>query len=176
MTSLETFRDYLLVLSREAEGQPSQWRNTTVPAFLSGWVSYLVTSHDSLQTVPGWGGLARFLHEARNHEFAYPSYGPSDLVDDEERVATKGDLVFYLIWLCLDHAADQKELAERASRGLWAAEGRWAHSGLSAWLETWAAWLEGAHMPTNPWRDRCEVEPVTWRSCANQLGAARVYE
>lgn len=147
-----------------------------MPAFLGGWVSYLVVGDHPFDEAPGWQGLARFLYEARDHEFVYPCHKPSDLIDDETRVSSASDLVFYLIWLCKDFADDQEELAERARLGLWALEGRWAHSDLGGWLETWAAWLEGAHMPTNPRRERSEVEPVTWRSCANQLAAARVHE
>jgi hypothetical protein len=174
--SLEHFRAFLLGMSREAASEDCSWLNTTVPRFLSGWVSYLVTTEEPYENAPGWRGLASFLHYARDHEYIHPCHRPSDLIDSEERVSTVSDLMFYLLWLCEDFDRDQQELADRRAQGLWAGEGRWAHSPLSAWLESWAAWLEDAHTPTNPWRERSEVEPVTWRSCANQLAAARMYE
>jgi hypothetical protein len=43
-------------------------------------------------------------------------------------------------------------------------------------MDAWAAWLDDAYWAAKSTRARSEIEPVTWRSVAVQLAAARVYE
>lgn len=164
--TLEDLQEYLLVLPAEAN-ETDRWKNTTIPTFLAAWAAYLSGNGGGVE-IPGWRGLAFFLFEARNSD-PHTSGNSGRFSISPENVDSGSDLVSYLMWLCRDFALDQEETAERARRGLWAHEGRWAHSDLGAWFEAWAAWLAEQ-------RVRSRIEPVTWRSCALQLAASRVYE
>ncbi len=77
----------------------------------------------------------------------------------------------YAATLATDFARDQREYQTKISRGNWAGDGgSWAHGTLYNWLDAWAAWV-GADSPLH-----VQLEPVTWRSVALQLSAAKIYE
>jgi hypothetical protein len=88
-------------------------------------------------------------------------------VDDWAQIETREDFVAYLQLLAVDFEADERELVERRGAGHFVLEGRWAHGSVAAVLDAWAAWLQDTQE---------DLEPLTWRSLALQLSAARVYE
>jgi hypothetical protein len=177
--TLDEFRTYLMTLSSEAdaatghvrgEGDTASWINATLPQFIAGLASGIAAVDEA--TTGGetltWQQLALFLFAARNQDPTVFDTAKESIATPED-VSSRDDLLAYLGWLHHDFILDQEETAERARQGLWSHEGRWAHAELASWFEAWAAWLDGR-------RARAMVEPVTWKSCAIQLAAARVYE
>jgi hypothetical protein len=165
-------------------GATASWTNVTVFSFMWAWVSAVraaldggdMPGRDTEGGGPGWVGLAYQLRRART---AMPRYNCvlADSGAEWHDVTDVNGLRMYLAALAMDFHREQQELAEKSRRGEWTGDGgRWAHSSLGAWLDAWAAWLEGAYLAAIPVRDRSEIEPVTWRSVAIQLAAARVYE
>ncbi|MEV7523524.1 hypothetical protein [Streptomyces sp. NPDC091371] len=92
-------------------------------------------------------------------------------VTGPDEVDGADSLRMYVATLAVDFARDQRETRVKADRGEWAFDGgSWAHGDLHAVLESWAAWL-AADTPYH-----AKLEPVTWRSVADQLSAAQIYE
>ena len=189
MESAEDFVSYLLLLSRDAERARAKgvpWRNDTIPEFLTAFGALIRPSHYCADFVEGfgpppmssWRDLAALLYAARGAvtRDGTPSAEPiSDCGGVEDAEALRG----YIRWLADDFEAGQADLAEQAAAGLWAHEGRWAHSVMENWLETWAAWLRDWYLETSSPELKAErasrLEPVTWASIAHQLSAARIY-
>jgi hypothetical protein len=161
--------------------------NRSINEFLWGWVAVVrrhLNEADLLQDdgQPGWQGLAFQLHLART---AKPGYNcvlaDSGLRWDEVDSALRFQM--YAAAQAMGFARETRELQEQPRRGetKWDS-GTWAHGRLDGYLSAWAAWLEGAYLKPLPALmvkhgiERRPVEPVTWRSIAFQLDAARTYE
>lgn len=181
------FAAYLRFLAFDCEGAgegkdpgaPSarRWTHQSIDGFLWGWVRLLrsrIDGTDLLQEEapgrPGWRGLAYQLDRVRttppmfNCAFADSGTRP-------EEVDTVWGLRLYAAALATDFARDQREMRARADRGERIGDGgSWAHSALRDWLGAWAAWV-GADSPRH-----AQLDPVTWRSVAEQLSVARIYE
>jgi hypothetical protein len=188
--SAEDFVGYLTLLSRDAErareaGAP--WHNDSVPAYLAALAALVQPQHYCIDFVEGfgappmdsWRDLAAQLHAARSFEksMELEQFQP---VPDGDHVADVETFLGHLRWLIDDFHADQAERAGRAAAGLWAYEGRWAHAIIEDWLGTWGAWLDDWYLKAASPTVRAEraalLEPVSWRSVAWQLSAARIYE
>ncbi|MFI8280237.1 hypothetical protein ACIGBH_36100 [Streptomyces sp. NPDC085929] len=158
---------YLLLLSAEDEAARA---HRGIDGFLWGWVTVLDRHLDGTAALGGgWRGLACQLYRARTAE---PRQDPAlaEPPTDEDAVSDAADLRRYVATLAVDFARDRREMHARAARGLWAGDGgSWAHGTPHAWLDSWAAWLAATR-----WAH--ELEPVTWRSIAEQLSAAQIYE
>nr|WSW60422.1 hypothetical protein OG513_18565 [Streptomyces sp. NBC_00998] len=158
---------YLLLLSAEDEAARA---HRGIDGFLWGWVTVLERHLDGTAALGGgWRGLACQLYRARTAE---PRQDPAlaEPPTDEDAVSDAADLRRYVATLAVDFARDRREMHARAARGLWAGDGgSWAHGTPHAWLDSWAAWLAAT-----PWAH--ELEPVTWRSIAEQLSATQIYE
>ncbi|WP_441249121.1 hypothetical protein [Kitasatospora sp. McL0602] len=154
-----------------------RWAHRSIDSFLRGWGRVLDGLADGTEPPYGettgqlgWQGLARQLDTARATP---PGSGPvladpaadSDSISDEVTTAT--ELRRYLDALAADFLRDERE--QRTLSAL-TARGGWAHHALPSWLGAWSAWV-AAESPLH-----AELEPVTWRSVALQLSAARVYE
>ncbi|MFE2144907.1 hypothetical protein ACFXA3_24735 [Streptomyces sp. NPDC059456] len=167
---VESRRDlvaYLLLLSAEDEGARA---HRGVDGFLWGWVTVLDRHLDGTAVLDGgWRGLACQLYRARTSE-PRPDAALAEPPTDEDAVSDAARLRRYVATLAVDFARDRQEVRARAARGLWAGDGgSWAHGTARAWFDGWASWLA-----ETPWAH--ELEPVGWRSIAEQLGAARIYE
>ncbi|MFK4264587.1 hypothetical protein [Streptomyces milbemycinicus] len=155
----------------------SRWTNRTIDGLLWGWVRLLGGHFDGTDLLheeapdrPGWQGLAYQLDTVRT---ASPSFNfvLADSGIEPDEVDTPRDLQRYVATLATDFVRDQEECQAKIDRGQWAGDGgSWAHSNLCDWLDAWAAWV-GANSPRH-----AQLEPVTWRSIALQLSAARIYE
>jgi hypothetical protein len=152
--TVDQFSDYLEWLARDAA--MGMWRNGTVPEFLSGIRNSLATA--TVSEPLSWQWLASILRDSRGHEYVSPRRREADPLDLMEFVEDLPDLLLYLDWLGDDFANDQRS-----------PDGRWGHYRLDHWLNAWASWLRS-------WPGRSQLDPVTWRSVAIQLAAARVYE
>jgi hypothetical protein len=188
--SAEDFASYLLLLSRDA-GQAREkrmpWRNDTIPEFLAAFGEIIRPSHYCADFVEvfaspplnDWRDLAALLFSARG-DVTRDEAQPPEPVSDHAGVDDVESLRGFIRWLVDDFRADQADLAKRAAAGSWAHEGRWAHSVIEKWLETWAAWLNDWHLRASapePKAERTEcLEPITWASVALQLSAARTHE
>ncbi|MFD3456195.1 hypothetical protein ACFWVC_28960, partial [Streptomyces sp. NPDC058691] len=103
------------------------------------------------------GGLAHQLDTARTTPPTFdPVLAGSAVISDD--VDSARDLRMYAGALATDFGRDRREVLARISRC------EWAHD-----EDAWAAWVNDT-----PLTDR--LEPVTWRSVALQLSAARIYE
>lgn len=159
------------------EPPAGRWGNRTVDGFLWGWVRLLGSGADGsgplseeAPGVPGWRGLACQLDCVRTTPPA-PDCALAAPGMQWQDVDSALDLRRYAATLAVDFARDRREQQARISRGEWAGDGGdWAHGTLYDWLDAWAAWL-GADSPLH-----ARLEPVTWRSVALQLSAAKVYE
>ena len=194
--SVQDFVSYLRLLADECaravgdgDGDPSaqSWTNRSINDFLWAWspavrrlLETVDSAHDHDQ--PGWRGLAFQLHLARMTKPGFNCvFADSGLRCDE--VDSALHLQMHLAALATGFACEQREIAERTRRGDSALDaGSWVHRRLDAFLHAWAAWLEGAclkPLPSSAMKsgiERPPVEPVTWRSIAFQLDAARTYE
>ncbi|MFE2553206.1 hypothetical protein ACFXGI_32360 [Streptomyces sp. NPDC059355] len=158
---------YLLLLSAEYAGAGA---HRTLDGFLLGWVTVLDRHLDGTAVLGGgWRGLACQLYRARTAE-PHRDTALAEPPTAEDAVSNASDLRRYLATLAVDFARDRQEMRTRAARGLWAGDGgSWAHGTAEAWFDGWAAWLA-----VTPYAH--ELEPVGWRSVAEQLSAARIYE
>ncbi|MGW6690862.1 hypothetical protein [Streptomyces sp. NPDC054961] len=187
VASRRDFTAYLDQLSAACEsacaGQDSRtppaerWTNQSVDGFLWAWVRLLESRldgtdllHEEAPGRPGWQGLAHQLHVLRTSPTGFNG-ALADAVTDPDEVGSAHDLRLYAATLAVDFARDRRETRARASRGEWAGDGgSWAYGTLWQVLDSWASWL-AADSPFH-----AELEPVTWRSVAQQLSAAQVYE
>lgn len=180
------FAAYLRFLAFDCEracsGQDSEapaaqhWAHKSINGFLRGWVRLLGSRIDGTDLPheeagqPGWRGLAYQIDMVRTTP---PGFNCvlADSGTKPEEVDTARDLRMYAATLATDFARDQREMQAKIDRGEWAGDGgSWAHSTLYDWLASWAAWV-GANTPLH-----AQLDPVTWRSVAQQLSVARVYE
>ncbi|MYW04529.1 hypothetical protein [Streptomyces sp. SID3343] len=196
------FATYLRFLARDGERARSdpepdehtarRLPHTSIDGFLWGWFRLLGSGLDGTDSVYetagplGWRELAHQLDAVRttppgfDHESADRGFGPdgdaraapgSHVDIEPEQVDTARDLRRYIAVLATDFARDRREHPVSTDPGEAAgADGGWAHGTLSDWLEAWSAWI-GDTSPSHG-----HVDPVTWRSVARQLSAARVYE
>ena len=149
----------------------------SINGFLWGWVRLLGGRldgtdllHEEAPGRPGWRGLAYQLDMARTTPPGF-NCALADSGTTSDDVHTAWDLRMYAATLATDSARDQREWQAKIDRGEWASDGgSWAHSTLYDWLDAWAAWV-GATSPLH-----AQLEPVTWRSVALQLSAAKIYE
>ncbi|MEU6341529.1 hypothetical protein ABZ883_11350 [Streptomyces sp. NPDC046977] len=154
-----------------------RWTNQSVDRFLRGWARLLGHRingtdllHEQAPGRPGWQGLAHQLDAARTATPAPVTVGAVPGITSEQ-VESAEDLRTYVTALAADFDRDRQECLARIRRGGRADDGSgWAHGTLYNWLEAWAAWVGG----TSPLHG--QLEPVTWRSVALQLSAARIYE
>ncbi|MGY1495918.1 hypothetical protein ACW4TU_04715 [Streptomyces sp. QTS52] len=165
-------------VGRDSEASTARrWTHRTINGFLWGWVHLLSSRvegtdllHEQAPGRPGWQGLAYQLDTVRTTPPGFDRALAASHTKREE-VDTAGDLRMYAATLAVDFARDERERQAKISRGEWAADGgSWAHGTLYDWFDAWAAWL-GADTPGH-----ARLEPVTWRSTALQLSAARTYE
>ncbi|MGO4457958.1 hypothetical protein AB4039_11700 [Streptomyces sp. M-16] len=153
------------------------WTHGSINNFLWGWVRLLGSRidgtdllHEQAPGRPGWQGLAYQLDTVRTTP---PGFNCvlADAGTAPNEVDTVRDLRMYAATLATDFARDQRERRAQISRGERAGHGGgWAHSTPYDWLGAWAAWV-GANSPLH-----AQLEPVTWRSVALQLSAAKIYE
>ncbi|MES4909185.1 MULTISPECIES: hypothetical protein [unclassified Streptomyces] len=185
--SRQDFAAYLRFLAFDCEqacsGQDAEpptvnrWTNQTINGLLWGWVRLLGDRldgtdllHEEAPGRPGWQGLAYQLDTVRTTSPGFDCMLTAPGTEPDE-VDTPRDLRRYVATLATDFARDEKESQAKFDRGQWAGDGgSWAHSTLYDWLDAWAAWV-GANSPFH-----AQLEPVTWRSVALQLSAARIYE
>ncbi|MFD9125244.1 hypothetical protein [Kitasatospora sp. NPDC059571] len=164
--------DMIALLARLAAGLGPD--APSVDDFLLRWAAVL-DGHDTAD--PGWSGLAGQLRAALAATPA-GAVGPAALpVSAEDGVDSPQALRRYLALLAADFVLDRQEMAAVAARGGWTGDGgRWSYARLPDVLDTWASWLAAVldRPGGRPWAP--PVEPVTWASVAEQLGAARVYE
>ncbi|MEH0416047.1 hypothetical protein [Streptomyces sp. B21-083] len=154
-----------------------RWTHRSINTFLWGWVRLLGSRidgtdllHEQAPDQPGWPGLAYQLDIVRTTPPAF-NCALADSGTTSDEVNTVRDLRMYAATLATDFARDERERQAKISRGEWAGDGgSWAHSTLYDWLDAWAAWV-GATSPFH-----AQLEPVTWRSVALQLSAAKIYE
>ncbi|MGW3572035.1 hypothetical protein ACWDSL_50650 [Streptomyces sp. NPDC000941] len=155
----------------------SRWTNRTINGLLWGWARLLGGRldgtdllHEEAPDRPGWQGLAYQLDTVRTTSPGFNLVLADSEIEPNE-VDTPRDLRRYVATLAADFARDEAECQAKIDRGQWAGDGgSWAHSTLYDWLGAWAAWV-GANSPLH-----AQLEPVTWRSVALQLSAARIYE
>ncbi|MFF4795269.1 hypothetical protein ACFY2M_37335 [Streptomyces sp. NPDC001276] len=183
--SRQVFSAYLCILAADCEqagrGRDSQasaaqgWTHQSINSFLWGWVRLLGSRPDKTDLLheeapgrPGWRGLAYQLDTVR---MTPPGFNCALADSDTEEVDTAQDLRMYVATLATDFARDQREQQTKSARGEWAGDGgSWAHDTLYDWLDSWASWV-AADSPLH-----AQLEPVTWRSVALPLSAARFYE
>ncbi|MEU5381602.1 MULTISPECIES: hypothetical protein [unclassified Streptomyces] len=185
--SRQDFAAYLHLMAADCERACSsqdpqspaaqRWIHRSINNFLWGWVRLLGSRlgatdllHEEAPGRPGWQGLAHQLDIVRRTP---PGFNCllADSGTEPEEVDTAQDLRRYAATLATDFARDQREYQTKISRGNWAGDGgSWAHGTLYNWLDAWAAWV-GADS-----RLHVQLEPVTWRSVALQLSAAKIYE
>jgi hypothetical protein len=97
------------------------------------------------------------------------------LPPDVARVENAADLAAFLEVMAQDFDRDRDESRERLERGEQFAGSRWSSLEVGDFLRAWSAWLkDGCLRPGAPFADL--IEPLTWRSVAAQIHAARVYE
>ncbi|MGY0055197.1 hypothetical protein ACWY4P_01210 [Streptomyces sp. LZ34] len=126
--------------------------------------------HEEAPGRPGWRGLAYQLETARTTSPDFNCVLANSGIEPDE-VNTPRGLQRHVATLAADFTRDQRECQAKIDRGQWAGDGgSWAHSTLYDWLGAWAAWVD-ANSPHH-----AQLEPVTWRSVALQLSAARIYE
>ena len=185
--SRQDFAAYLRFLAFDCEGAcgtqdyeaptAQRWTHQSINGFLWGWVRLLGGRldgtdllHEEAPGRPGWRGLAYQLDMARTTPPGF-NCALADSGTTSDDVHTAWDLRMYAATLATDSARDQREWQAKIDRGEWASDGgSWAHSTLYDWLDAWAAWV-GATSPLH-----AQLEPVTWRSVALQLSAAKIYE
>ncbi|WP_035845377.1 hypothetical protein [Kitasatospora azatica] len=178
VSSRQDFACYLRLLAYDCEqvcqerdpGFPvaTRWTNRTVDGFLWAWV--LLLRGQAADAGPGWRGLACQLDVLRTAP-GETNLAVADPQLDSEDVAGAADLRAYAAALAVDFARDRREMRAKAERGEWVGDGgSWAHRTLHGWLAGWASWV-AADSPLH-----AELEPVTWRSVALQLSAAKIYE
>lgn len=190
METAQEFRTYLSRLSYDFQHAPEGWRNRELPEFFDAWARWLCTSYlrpggrprDEIDP-PTWQGFAHQMFCARTSDnppvsVDLPRPDGPELVDSIEAFAG------FLLWLGDDFRRDTAELPQRARDRLWAGEGDWTSADIGSYLETWVVWSAAAFDP-HPATVRSLVsqglqppsyDPLTWRSCARQLYAARIYE
>jgi len=164
-------------ISAPEDPTAQRWTHRSIDGFLWGWVRLLGSRIDGTdllheETVgrPGWRGLAYQLDTVRTTPPGSIRTSP-DPGTTPEKVDTAEDLRLYAATLATDFARHERETQAKITRGEWAGDGgSWAYNTLPDWLAAWAAWV-GANSPRH-----AQLDPVTWRSAALQLSAARVYE